>query len=714
MTSRNPTNWDEYEYGTSPDRGSIGSAAGRSVRFGEHEEDETSALLETPGRQGSENNQQGELRRRRSVSVSFCAAVLINGSSRSSIGLRLNSLAQVGGVNSIENFARSWTRAAGFPEVTPHRPSFILDQDWAFEDTLDYGRTDAEYGQLPRTSLIRAHLEEHGSPEDAVDDESILPESHPTTSCPLNPKEAERMRLGTSVQGSIRGSPPMFATPPHLATPLSGAVGTSYGTIRSSLSESSMVHAGQLWKKQQAKQMLRAEGGREPILVKEVEQDGKIVLAVAGQSTLPQTIFNSTNVLIGVGLLSLPMGIRYSGWICGMLFLAFSALVTAYTATVLTKCMDVDAGLITFADLAYVSYGQKARIATSVLFTMELLAACVALVVLFADTLDLLIPGVGVNQWKILCGILLIPLNFTPLRLLSFSSVLGIFSCFCSKCGSPRTTLLDVAASEMLLLIICQVVSIVFIDGFYKPHTPGSLREPAKTYLFPSNWLTLPLSFGLLMSPWGGHSVFPNIYRDMRHPHKFKRAVKVTFTFTYVLDCATMVSGILMFGDGIMTEITANLLNTPGYPRVLSIIMSIFIAIIPLTKVPLNARPIVSTIEVFSGLDNLSVSDSPALTGLSGYTRGILKIFIRILVVVIFVLIAIIFPAFDSIMAFMGSTLCFTICVILPLLFYLKIFGKEIPLRERILDYVLIAVCSVMATVGTIWAFLPKSLIGAE
>ena len=110
--------------------------------------------------------------------------------------------------------------------------------------------------------------------------------------------------------------------------------------------------------------------------------DGKVVLVVAGQSTLPQTIFNSTNVLIGVGLLSLPMGIKYAGWICGMIFLALSALVTAYTATILAKCMDVDASLITFADLAFVSYGQKARIATSVLFTLELLAACVALIVL--------------------------------------------------------------------------------------------------------------------------------------------------------------------------------------------------------------------------------------------------------------------------------------------------------------------------------------------
>lgn len=43
------------------------------------------------------------------------------------------------------------------------------------------------------------------------------------------------------------------------------------------------------------------------------------------------------------------------------------------------------------------------------------------------------------------------------------------------------------------------VVLIVFIDGLIKPDAPGSLRDPAQTYLFPENWLTLPLSFGILI-----------------------------------------------------------------------------------------------------------------------------------------------------------------------------------------------------------------------
>ena len=48
--------------------------------------------------------------------------------------------------------------------------------------------------------------------------------------------------------------------------------------------------------------------------------------------------------------------------------------------------------------------------------------------------------------------------------------------------------------TDMLVVLV-----LVFVDGFIKPHTPGSLRDPASTSLFPQNWSTLPLSFGLLM-----------------------------------------------------------------------------------------------------------------------------------------------------------------------------------------------------------------------
>lgn len=90
----------------------------------------------------------------------------------------------------------------------------------------------------------------------------------------------------------------IFAIPPHLATPPivgSYASGFDYGTIRSDISRASMAEAAAIWQQQQQESgEIVSDGEIAPILVKEVEQDGKIVLAVEGQSTLPQTVFNST------------------------------------------------------------------------------------------------------------------------------------------------------------------------------------------------------------------------------------------------------------------------------------------------------------------------------------------------------------------------------------------------------------------------------------
>lgn len=89
------------------------------------------------------------------------------------------------------------------------------------------------------------------------------------------------------------------------------------------------------------------------------------------------------------------------------------------------------------------------------------------------------------------------------------------------------------------------------------------------------------------------------------------------------------------------------------------------------------------------------------------------RVIVRILVVVIIVVLAVVFPSFDRIMAFLGSFLCFTICIIFPLAFYLKIFGKEISRGERILDWILLVTSSILAAVGTVWAFLPRDFISA-
>ena len=97
-------------------------------------------------------------------------------------------------------------------------------------------------------------------------------------------------RSGTVTTDGNRQS--IFAMGPGLAEPLVGSYSShrSYGTIQAELER---------WSSAASRARDEDEEGDEsrdelpPILVKEVEQDGRFVLAVEGQSTLPQTVFNS-------------------------------------------------------------------------------------------------------------------------------------------------------------------------------------------------------------------------------------------------------------------------------------------------------------------------------------------------------------------------------------------------------------------------------------
>lgn len=395
--------------------------------------------------------------------------------------MRINSLAQAGGPNSLENFARSWSRAAAFVEIPPRHPSFVVSEH---EEEPVGAVPSGERPPLAQfRSLLRQQLERHGTSSSPIVDEQAASQE---------PDEDASLKLG------VAKSPPeeSICSPdraPLLGPPFASSYGGIYGSPSSRTA--STHHAGELYQEYQAKDRHQLDKDQQPLLIKVVEQkDGKITQVVIGQSTLPQTIFNSVNVLIGVGLLSLPLGLKYSGWLIGMLFLFFAAIATRYTAALLAKCMETDHTLITFSDLAWKAFGVKTRIAKGLLFTVELLAACVALVVLFADSLDALVAGWGVVQWKLFCGLVLIPLSFVPLRYLSFTSVLGILSCLGSKLEIGSDWALRSLNAKLHI-----VVTLIFVDGLVKPHSPGSLREPALTSMFPQRWSTLPLSFGLLM-----------------------------------------------------------------------------------------------------------------------------------------------------------------------------------------------------------------------
>ena len=126
-----------------------------------------------------------------------------------------------------------------------------------------------------------------------------------------------------------------------------------------------------------------------------------------------------------------------------------------------------------------------------------------------------------------------------------------------------------------------------------------------------------------------------------------------------------------------------------------------------------STRPIISSADKLLGLDARHIGSSP-VAGMSGISRGLLRSVIRLTITSVILIIAIFVPSFDTVMSLMGSVLCFSICIILPLAFYLKIFGKEVGWKEKLLDWFMIVVATILGIVGTIWVCLPASMTGAR
>ncbi|WVQ86288.1 hypothetical protein IAT38_008456 [Cryptococcus sp. DSM 104549] len=502
---------------------------------------------------------------------------------------------------------------------------------------------------------------------------------------------------------------------------------------------------------------------------------------VEGESTDGQTLFNATAVLVGIGLLSLPLAFAYSGWIAGSAMLLGFGWLTCHTAKLLARLIFADRSMLGYTDIGKRAFGRWAGAAINCLFCLELFALGVALVVLFGDTLNILYPSITSNTWKLIGFFIIVPTALLPLRLLSLPSLLS-------------------SISSLLLILV------LLIDGLVKPDAPGSLRSPMATHVWPEvtggNWLG---GIGLVLAGFGGHAVMPSLARDMKHPENFDRVIDKAFAIATAISFVAGAAGYLMIGPNVSDEITRDLMQEKyHYPRVLNIIALWMIVINPLTKFGLASRPLNVTLESIIGIAPIPIPLPPSdsalesgdlepLPGSSGKTdrttnprsssfsiqtpsytnprrrssslsptrrlshsqaqgqaqdrphdsgishasshahyshsqiallhvgerrKAAWRVVSRTVVTAACTLTAVALPGFGRVMAFLGSFSAFLICIILPLLFYIRLSPILIPsttkhdwkTRASSAGHWALVVLSVGLMVGgTVWAFLPGS-----
>ncbi|KAH9817855.1 transmembrane amino acid transporter protein-domain-containing protein [Melampsora americana] len=416
--------------------------------------------------------------------------------------------------------------------------------------------------------------------------------------------------------------------------------------------------------------------------------------AVTGTSTFGQTLFNSFNVLCGVGLLSEP--------------LAFSSAVTNYTAKILARMMMEDKTLLTYNDICCKAFGRSMQYPIAGLFCLELFSLSVALMVIFGDSMSTIFSNYSPTIFKLIAFLLVIPTIFMPFKILSYTSLIGL-------------------CSSLTLVIV------VIIDGFLKSDSPGSIFSPAQTSLWPnSKW---GLSAGLMMSGFSGHSVIPSLARDMRNPQDFNRMIDYAYLSAGSMYAIIGVVGYLMFGDSVSQEITHDILVTPGFPIFINQLAIWMVAINPIAKFALSTRPLNYTIEHLLSLETGEMDDSHSIQSQPPsssvhqvdehqtvsrsqdskgpvpkaknvkLTKAFGRILSRIIVTALVVAVSIIIPDFDRVMSFLGAFAAFVICIVIPV-------SAELLLNKTLihqpilisLNSILLIISILMALIGTFYS----------
>ncbi|KAL1916571.1 uncharacterized protein VTP21DRAFT_5762 [Calcarisporiella thermophila] len=376
---------------------------------------------------------------------------------------------------------------------------------------------------------------------------------------------------------------------------------------------------------------------------------------------------NIVCAVAGTGALGIPQAVEKSGWF-GIGLLALAHIMTAYSGVILIKCLyykGPEHRLSTFQDVGEHAFGKVGRYLTIVPNYIMLLGAPIIFLVLSGSNFNTLLTPLGVTigyrAWVfIISGAVAVPYILT--KTMKEVAILSLFGAF---------------ATVVTVVVVMTMSSIDFAKHVHEPK-----------YL-PINPSSLPIALSTFAFAYGGNVIYPHVESTMRRPEKWSMTYNIALITVSVLYFGIAIPAYLAYGGIVKNPVYDNIL--PGWPRTVAIV---FITAHVLLAIPLFLTSFALEMEKLLRIDR-----QHRTARMEFFLRAIL----RIVIIAFCAVIAVVVRFFDSIMEILGSVAQGALIFVIPVLFYVKLYGwRKFSWLELAWCAFIIVVGLFSAVIGTI------------
>eukprot|EP01130_Rhizamoeba_saxonica_P017754 TRINITY_DN8682_c0_g1_i1.p1 TRINITY_DN8682_c0_g1~~TRINITY_DN8682_c0_g1_i1.p1 ORF type:complete len:453 (-),score=72.58 TRINITY_DN8682_c0_g1_i1:23-1381(-) len=407
----------------------------------------------------------------------------------------------------------------------------------------------------------------------------------------------------------------------------------------------------------------------------EREDDVEASYLVPNVTNIKPNSWKGTSSLIiaamaGAGVLGIPLAVNMSGWI-GIVILIFCGIFSNITSNLLGDLMNriTYEEVKDYSSIGEFAFGRAGKIATNITQYITLSGVTIIFLILVGILMHAVEPCIPAKFYTILGGLLtmILTIALPNMKEAKWISFFGIF-----------TTLVTVIVS-------CIVSILFFTSSDYE--LEREVYEMDHSYV---NINQIPTAFSIFAFAFGGHSLLPNLYAEMRSTHEWYKATNLSYNAVLlILYLPVAIIGYAVYGSYLGTSGASDILevlDNPSFGSAYKIPVSIaeILLIMHLASVlPIVSNPILKRVErIFTSQDDSFGDD---------ITVPLVKrILFRCSTIAVLTIIALFFPFFLQMVGIITSLSVVCDVYIFPVLFSWRINPPKSYAMSFLLFFILV------------------------